>query len=304
MAQKNNKPFWRVISYLPDGVRAAVLSYLETGVPEDRVSEIRLRAHGPTSLVVSGDNVSVGALADSGTLADVFRRICDGAVYAHRDDVCGGFVSLGDGIRVGVCGHARYEGGKMVGVGDISALVFRIPTGSCSFAGELYRRWMSERGGMLICSRAGEGKTTAIRALAGLIGSGRAPLRVVVVDERCEFEPSSYRSSQVDILSGYRRSTGIDIAIRTMSAEVLIVDEISTKEDAEALSLAIGAGVEVIATAHGDTPSKVLGRECIASLAAAGLFRSICTVKREKRSFSFSLERLTDIYKTRTDFLK
>ena len=145
---------------------------------------------------------------------------------------------------------------------------------------------------MLIYSAAGEGKTTAIRSLARLIGSGKRPYRVVVADERSEFDEGAYRSAHVDVLKGYKRSLGIEIAIRTMSAEVLIVDEISSPEDARALLLAIGAGVDVIATAHGRRVSEISKRPHMRELIEAGLFSSFCSLKREGERFSFCFERI------------
>ena len=286
--KKNNKHFERVLSYFPPGISAAVLSYLEKKHTDSGdVNEIRLRAYGPVSLVISGENLALDIIAGKGAIAEIFRRICDGAVYAHRDDISRGFVTLDGGVRVGVAGHAHYDGGGMVGIGEASALVFRIPSGECSFANRLYREWLTIEGGMLICSKAGEGKTTAIRSLARLIGSGRRAKRVVVVDERCEFDPEAYSSAQVDILRGYRRSIGVDIAIRTMSAEVLIVDEISSVDDSRAMISALGAGVDVIATAHADSFDSLLRCEYALSLVKGKLFRSVCIIKKSCDGFSF-----------------
>ena len=144
---------------------------------------------------------------------------------------------------------------------------------------------------MLICSPAGQGKTTAIRSLARLIGSGREAKRVVAVDERCEFDSSEYCDAHVDILRGYRRAVGVDIAIRTMSAEVLIVDEISSSEDAKAMMSALGAGVTVIATAHADSLIGAAKRAYIRELILGGLFDSVCII-RGGAEFSYQLTRI------------
>ena len=291
--KKRRTSFDVALSCLPAGICEEIKEYLRSRRTSERsVSEIRLRAYGPLSLVVRGDNVALGISLGREAMAEVFKKVCGGAVYAHRDDICRGFVTLGGGVRVGVSGHARYEGGVMMGVGDVGSLVFRLPTGECSFRDELYREWLLNDGGMLICSRAGEGKTTAIRSLAGLIGSGERPKRVVVVDERCEFDPEEYSRSHVDILRGYRRATGVDIAVRTMSAEVLIVDEISTSEDSLAMLSALGAGVDVIATTHAVSLESALMRECVRELVKEGLFGSVCVIERVGARFSFSVEKI------------
>ena len=66
-----------------------------------------------------------------------------------------------------------------------------------------------------------------------------------------------------------------------MSAEVLVVDEIGNEADSEALMLAVGAGVPVVATAHGDNIDRVISKPCISKLCNNGLFRSYAVITRE-----------------------
>lgn len=290
----------KVLSYLPGDTAERIRDFLtKTGTSEREIGEIRLRSNGPLSLVVRGENVSLGFSVGREEVERTFERVCDGAVFKHRDDVSRGFVSIDGGIRVGVGGHARYEGGAEIGVDSVSTLVFRIPSGRCSFARELYRDWLKLSGGMLIASRAGEGKTTAIRALAGLIGSGRRARRVVVVDERCEFI-DEYTGAQVDILRGYRRDAGVEIAIRTLSAEVLIVDEISSARDSAALLGALGAGVNVIATVHAHSLEDALKRGYVRELIFGGLFRGLCRIQRTGADFSYTIFDIEEGLESRT----
>lgn len=288
--------FARTMAYVPVCVREAVLKHLDnTRTPVSSVNELRLRLYGATSLVVSGKNILISSGVTRDEMKETFKRICGGAVYAHRDDICRGFISLDGGIRVGVCAEARYERDRVIGVGEVSSLIFRIPSSECSFARALYLRWLEMgRGGMLVCSAAGEGKTSTIRALAGLIGSGGYPLRVVAVDERCEFDMNGYKGMSVDILRGYRRALGVDIAIRTLSAEVLIVDEISSFEDASAMLGAVGAGVTVIATTHAKSLGDAIKRPYVRELVMSGIFDTVCAISRQNGHFSFTLDRITE----------
>lgn len=288
---KSNATLKTTLGYLPVGVKNAICAYLsESGTGEDALSEIRLRLCGVCAAVVSGENVALDVEVSEAEIKETFARISCGAVFAHRDDICRGFISLPHGVRVGICGHAKYERGGVVGIREVTSLVFRIPSGECSFAHELYARWLMHPVGMLICSRAGEGKTTAIRALARLIGSGERPRRVVVVDERCEFDPAEYLGAHVDIMRGYHRTLGVDIAVRTMSAEVLIVDEISSLRDSRAMLGALGAGVTVIATVHAGSLEDAMRRGYVSELVLGGLFESACVIERRGRRFGYRLE--------------
>ena len=273
----------------------------ERGVSFSAVNEIRLSAIALSSVTVRGKNIPLTVRLGFDDVHNVLKSCCDMAIFAHRDDISNGFVSLKGGGRVGVCGHAKYEGGQLVGISSVSALVFRIPVGRCDFAAKLYSYWR-ERGysGMLICSRAGVGKTTAIRALAAMAGDVRVAKKVVVVDERCEFDPEAYRDCTVDILRGYKRRRGIEIAIRTMSADILIVDEIGNDEDSEALMLSLGAGVSVLATAHGDDILSIYKKPAVKRLIDGGLFRSYAIVSVGTSGRSLSVGEMSDLFKNDT----
>jgi stage III sporulation protein AA len=135
-----------------------------------------------------------------------------------------------------------------------------------------------------------------MRSLARLIGSGEEPRRVVVVDERCELDPRDYREAHVDILRGYERSLGVDIAIRTMSAEVLMVDEISSFADSRAMLAALGAGVTVIATAHAECLDGALCRAYVRELVEGALFHSAAVISRSGHRFDYKLERIDRLF--------
>ena len=108
-----------VLAYVPVHVRDTVGEYLDgTRTPRAAVNEVRLRVGGAVALVVSGRNVTLPVQMDKDEMRECFRRITGGAPYAHRDDVCRGFIALEGGIRVGVCAEARYERDKVIGVGD------------------------------------------------------------------------------------------------------------------------------------------------------------------------------------------
>lgn len=260
------------------------------------LSEVRLSAVSLSSVVISGRSTPLSVRLGYDDIGSIMSRACEMAVFAHRDDIANGFITLKGGGRVGVCGYAKYDGGRLVGISTVSTLVFRIPTGKCDFADKLHAFWR-ERGysGMLIASAAGVGKTTAIRAMAAMAGSRRSARRVVVVDERCEFDPSLYRDCTVDILRGYKRRCGIEIAIRTMSADIIIVDEIGNGEDCDALMLAVGAGVGVVATAHGDDLRSLCKRIPIGRLVEAGLFSSYALITVEEGDRKITLGDISEL---------
>ena len=254
----------------------------------ERLSEIRVRADGLSTLTVGGVGYPLFYRVSRREVSELLYRLTDGAAYAHKDTMARGFISI-SGVRIGVSGAARYDGDE-IGIGEISALVFRLGGASCDFAGELYREWRSlGMPNLLVASPPMGGKTTALRALAKYIGSGRGALRVAVVDERCEFDRGEYADATVDVLSGYRRAQGIEQAYRTMAAEVIIVDEIATAQESEALLASHGAGVRLIASVHASDLSDVRERACLAPLLSVGAFGACAVIKREGERYTYEI---------------
>lgn len=277
MSVKEEK-FRRVVSCLPLGLCRELweISRSVPGLCED-ISELRLRAGGLSSITVGRAWYPLFYRVSQAEVAGIFSLLTEGAPYLHRETLARGYISA-FGVRVGVSGEARGGGGE-VAVGEVVSLVFRLGGAVCGFASSLGAKWR-ELGcpNLLIAAPPLGGKTTALRALAKYIGTGRDAMRVVVADERCEFDTGEYKDATVDVLRGYRRAVGIELAYRTMAAEVIIADEIANKEEAEALLAADGAGVRLISSVHAGSAREVLSRECIGELISRGSFRWVAFI--------------------------
>ena len=174
---------------------------------------------------------------------------------------------MGDGGRVGVSGTARYDEGRLVGISRVRTLVFRFPLCRCDFGEDIlgiYRQGIGR--GMLIYSPPGIGKTTALRHLASIISKER---RLCIIDERGEFSGDDLPCASV--LSGYEKALGIEIALRTHSPEIIMLDEIGADE-AESLSSVFGAGIPIIASAHGGRVDDLVSRAATRDLIHSGFF--------------------------------
>ena len=141
-------------------------------------------------------------------------------------------------------------------------------------------------GGILIYAPPGEGKTTLLRGVSvGLSGGdGQPPLRTVVVDTRGElgFETEG-RDLCLDILRGYPRARGVEIATRTLSAQVIICDEIGDTDEALSLISTHHGGVPLVATAHGGSVRELLRRTGLRLLHEARLFGAYVGIRRDGR---------------------
>ncbi len=221
--------------------------------PISGIAEIRLRAGRPSVCVnILGDMRICSEPFSAAEIADCFAEICRYSVHSFQEEIAQGFVTLDGGHRVGICGTAVMSGGKIEMFKDISGLNIRIAHEVKGCADEVYSRFFS--GGLRSVLIAGKplcGKTTVLRDLARRLGERH---RVTLIDSRNELSASFHGTPTLDIglntdvICGCPKSDGIMLALRTLSPEVIICDEIGNNESA--LEQALFCGVKLIASAH------------------------------------------------------
>ncbi|MBR6807115.1 MAG: hypothetical protein IKM46_01915 [Clostridia bacterium] len=230
--------------------------------------EIRLRLGQYLAVTSFGRNLKCNIRCTREDIDFVIRRLCGNSLYSHADTIREGYISGPCGIRAGVCGRAVMGGDVINAVTDITSVSIRVPhrvRGAADSAYELLR----ERDfscGMLIYSKPGIGKTTRLRELAVRLASGDRAHRVAVVDTRCEIMAGVEESLMADVLYSYPREKGIEIAMRTLSPEFIICDEISKPSDAAAVLSAIGSGVRMIASSHAESFGELMSHSFIREL--------------------------------------
>ncbi len=279
---------------LPDSVMRALPYRLSDEIRRTSfpvIEEIRMRAGRRCSVVAAGRNIMLGTVLDEGELNDILEGMCQGSLYAFSDTINQGYISLSGGVRVGVCGRAGCEGDRIIGIYEVSSLSVRIPHKSRPVGAEICRLLHSfERTeGVLVYSPPGVGKTTLLRSVATMLASGawesgRDPMRTVVIDTRGELAfANEGRDLCLDVLSGYPRRKGIEIATRCLNAEVIICDEIGDYEEAMSLVASHNCGVPLIASAHAGSVEQLLSRTGLRLLHEAKIFGAYAGLERDGR---------------------
>lgn len=271
-SRAEGEALFRVLPFLPAGLASELRDFASVGGRQ--IEEIRLRGGRRAYLTVGAregkKNIMLGSFIGVGELAPILKQMCGGSLYSYSESIIKGFVSLGGGIRVGVCGRASTEDGRILGVYDVSSLNIRLPCADVPLEERVLsriRQSLRHGEGVLVYSPPAEGKTTVLRYLGRALSCGTAPLRTVIVDTREELAPHSVSSElSADVLIGYPKAQGIAIATAFMNPEVIICDEIGSEDDVSAICEAQNCGVPLIASAHGESVGALLRRPSLRSL--------------------------------------
>ena len=284
-------PGERLLSLLPQRI-AAELTALSGGRHRfwDRLQELRLRVFGRSSIVFGDCQRPLRGSVSEEEMEALLLRLCKGSRYAFEECIAEGYLPFEGGIRIGVCGRARYEGEVLRGVCDVYSLIVRFPHGADFASPIVLEAFLQAKRGLLIYSPPGVGKTTALRALALALGKQDPPRRVVILDERLEFAPEEYKDATVDILRGYHRAQALHMAYRSMNPEVILLDEIGAREEADALAALLRGGTIAVATAHAASREDLRLRGVLSPFFERGIFDVFLALERRNGRVVYQMQ--------------
>lgn len=251
------------------------------------LQEIRIVSGKSCSVQKNGILIDTHITLSSQELNKIVESMCRGSLYAMQTSLVKGYLTLGGGHRVGVCGKTVTENGKITHLTDISAICIRISREVKGAADEIME-YLCHEGKLyntLIISPPGCGKTTVLRDIARQLGNR---CKVCIADERSEIAASRGSSATHDVgkyttvMDCVPKGEGIMMLLRAMSPEIIITDETGREDEEKAISELINCGAKIITTAHGYSERDILKRKYLGSLVENGVFERIIVLSGRK----------------------
>lgn len=248
------------------------------------MEELRLREGFPMALAIAGEERTPPPWRDRLLTEADIRRVLEvagkGSVHAILDQLRAGYMTTSDGVRLGICGEAAVEDGRVRAFRAVTSLAIRVPHTIPGVARPVLTALYRDRclQSTLILSPPGVGKTTLLRDLIRClsVGEGVPPLRVGVADERGELGAGDLRTflgPRTDVLENVPKAAALLMLLRGMAPQVLAADEITDPADIRAMEQAAGCGVVLLAAAHGSDLEELRRRPLYRRLLDSGIFR-------------------------------
>lgn len=202
--------------------------------------------------IVSGENIERS-----------MELLCQNSVYSYQNEISAGYITVGGGHRVGICGRAVIKDGRISFIREVSGLNFRYAreirgmadaaVGSIDSGGYIKNT--------LVAGAPSSGKTTLLRDIARSLS--RNGHKLFIADERSEIAAMHNGicgydvGILTDVLDACPKSEAMMMAVRAMSPEAIISDELGRREDFCAVREASRCGVSVIASVHAKTAAEL-----------------------------------------------
>lgn len=274
----------QILNVLPVHLREQIN---RTNLDFDQLQEIRIRVGKFIILQYDGQEVCINKekkyRIHEKDIKEILEYISQYSLFAYEQELKQGYLTIEGGHRVGVTGKAIVENGSVKNLKYINGINIRVAHEKKGCA----KKWIpyiTEEKKIchtLIISPPRCGKTTLLRDLIRIASDGCSQLiggSVGVVDERSELAscyhgvPQNDMGARTDILDACPKVEGMMMLIRSMSPQVIAVDEIGMEEDIRAMEYAIHCGCKMIASVHGYSLEEIRQKPVLKELIEKNIF--------------------------------
>ena len=256
-----------ILKYFPNNIYEVLLDFSDKNKQIlDRVQEIRIRAEKQIILRICNQDIILQYIVTQSEILQIIERLCENSIYAYKNQICEGFITVKGGHRVGITGSCVVENGKIINIKYISSLNFRIARQILDCSNKILNQIIDIQNqtifNTIIVAPPGRGKTTVLRDTIRRISNGIDEIKFRgkicgIIDERGEIAacfkgvPQNDVGIRTDVIENVSKYKGIHMLIRSMAPEIIACDEIGSREDIEAIQYALYSGVKGIFTMHG-----------------------------------------------------
>lgn len=241
--------------FLPEKIRQA-LAYVDINF----LYEIRFRIGFPVKIKYK---TSTYYLSNNGTSLDYNNSIycnekdieyiinfaTEHSIYAFNDRIKEGYLTIENGIRIGICGECVYSNSHLQTIKNFTSLNVRISHEIFGCSDKIFDIIYNNGTiyNTLIVSVPFLGKTTLLKDISRKFNKINQ-YSVLIIDERGEFE--NIKGENIDSIKYCNKNYAFNNAIRTMTPEIVITDELITENDWKCAKNAISSGIKIVASCH------------------------------------------------------
>ena len=275
---------------------------------KERPEEIRMRIGQPVILDAGQQEFywdkSSGALikdvhkayrASEKDLKEIVSYMSEYSMYAFEEEVRNGFLTIQGGHRIGIAGKTVCGQEGIKTIRQISFLNIRIAGEHKGCADEAlpYIRKGQSIYNTLIISPPGVGKTSLLRDCIRQLSNGTEEykgLKIGVVDERSEIaacyqgRPQNDLGCRTDVMDACPKKEGMLRLLRSMSPQVIGVDELGGKADYEAVEYTLHCGCRLLGTVHGTDMEEMQQKPYLSKWLEQGLFERYLFLEKDKQN--------------------
>ncbi len=252
-----------LVNVLPTAIRTDIENISFQGL-----EEIRIRLGQSVELIYSGHICWLEKSVDKSALEEMLNYMTGYSFYAMTEEIKKGYLTLSGGHRIGLTGRANYKSTQkngveqVIAITDIGGLNIRIAHERKDCTKEIipYIRKENLIYNTLFFAAPGIGKTTYLRDAIRILSWGdrqHGGLKICVIDERSEIaachmgKPQNDLGGRTDVLDACPKEIGMEMVLRSMSPQIIAVDELGKETEFESLQKMGRSGVKVLGTMHG-----------------------------------------------------
>lgn len=299
-----------ILRYFPDNIRVVLENEINNNLV---IEEIRIRNSKPIILKLNNSEKIINYIVQTEDVLKILQSICENSIYSYQNQICEGFITIKGGHRIGITGSAVIENNQVKNINYISNLNFRIARQIIGCSNNIIKEIINQEENTiyntLIVSPPGAGKTTLLRDIIRNLSNGTEEItgkNIGVVDERGEIAamykgiPQNDLGIRTDIIENIKKSVGMKMLIRSMAPEIIVADEIGSKEDVQEINYAVCSGIKGIFTAHGNSLEDLKLNPAIAELIEKNIFEKLVFLDKKhkgKVNKIYALDKINKVYK-------